>query len=85
MHQTESRRKYYPGAADLGRGGCNPIVATHRSSPIDGPQIDHPFLVNIRYAFQDDMNCFLVLDLMLGGDLRCMLSCLAPFIGHKST
>ena len=34
-------------------------------------QIDHPFVVNLRYAFQDDQNCFFVLDLMLGGDLRC--------------
>jgi len=33
-------------------------------------QIDHPFIVNLRYAFQDDENCFFVLDLMLGGDLR---------------
>lgn len=34
-------------------------------------QIDHPFVVNLRYAFQDDEHCFFVLDLMLGGDLRC--------------
>lgn len=34
-------------------------------------EIDHPFAVNMRYAFQDDENCFFVLDLMLGGDLRC--------------
>ena len=27
--------------------------------------------MNMRYAFQDDDNCFFVLDLMLGGDLRC--------------
>lgn len=26
----------------------------------------------MRYAFQDDENCFFVLDLMLGGDLRCV-------------
>lgn len=32
--------------------------------------VDHPFVVNMRYAFQDDENCFFVLDLMLGGDLR---------------
>src|SRR5947209_576843 len=30
-------------------------------------QIDHNFVVNLRYAFQDDENCFFVLDLMLGG------------------
>lgn len=33
-------------------------------------EVDHPFLVNLRYAFQDDENAFFVLDLMLGGDLR---------------
>ncbi|PFH52911.1 hypothetical protein AMATHDRAFT_55774 [Amanita thiersii Skay4041] len=33
-------------------------------------EINHPFIVNLRYAFQDDQNCFFVLDLMLGGDLR---------------
>ncbi|TFL03995.1 kinase-like domain-containing protein [Pterulicium gracile] len=33
-------------------------------------EIEHPFIVNMRYAFQDDENCFFVLDLMLGGDLR---------------
>ncbi|KZP22754.1 kinase-like protein [Athelia psychrophila] len=33
-------------------------------------EVDHPFVVNMRYAFQDDENCFFVLDLMLGGDLR---------------
>ncbi|KAG6862035.1 hypothetical protein C0995_008223 [Termitomyces sp. Mi166 len=33
-------------------------------------EIDHPFVCNLRYAFQDDANCFFVLDLMLGGDLR---------------
>ncbi|THH10884.1 hypothetical protein EW145_g1037 [Phellinidium pouzarii] len=33
-------------------------------------EVDHPFIVNLRYAFQDDANCFFALDLMLGGDLR---------------
>lgn len=36
-------------------------------------QVNHPYIVNLRYAFQDDENCFFVLDLMLGGDLRCTL------------
>ncbi|EIN06020.1 AGC/YANK protein kinase [Punctularia strigosozonata HHB-11173 SS5] len=43
-------------------------------------EIDHPFVVNLRYAFQDDENCFFVLDLMLGGDLRFHLERL----GHLS-
>lgn len=42
-------------------------------------QVDHPFVVNLRYAFQDDENCFFVLDLMLGGDLRCS----SPFFLKK--
>ncbi|KAI0042868.1 kinase-like protein [Auriscalpium vulgare] len=42
-------------------------------------EIDHPFVVNLRYAFQDDENCFFVLDLMLGGDLRYHLSCRGNF------
>ncbi|EJD49557.1 kinase-like protein [Auricularia subglabra TFB-10046 SS5] len=33
-------------------------------------EIDHTFICNMRFAFQDDDNCFMVLDLMLGGDLR---------------
>ncbi|KAH8832585.1 kinase-like domain-containing protein [Flagelloscypha sp. PMI_526] len=33
-------------------------------------EIDHAYIVNLRYAFQDDENCFFVIDLMLGGDLR---------------
>lgn len=32
--------------------------------------IDHPLIVNLRYAFHDNENLFMVLDLMLGGDLR---------------
>jgi serine/threonine kinase 32 len=37
-------------------------------------------VVNLRYAFQDDENCFFVLDLMLGGDLRCELASLSTHI-----
>ncbi|KAI8068436.1 kinase-like domain-containing protein, partial [Gongronella butleri] len=33
-------------------------------------RLDYHFIVNLRYAFQDDENLFMVLDLMLGGDLR---------------
>ncbi|KIY67968.1 kinase-like protein [Cylindrobasidium torrendii FP15055 ss-10] len=33
-------------------------------------EIDNAFVVNLRFAFQDDENCFFVIDLMLGGDLR---------------
>ncbi|PWN98461.1 kinase-like protein [Tilletiopsis washingtonensis] len=33
-------------------------------------EMESPFICNLRYAFQDDENMFMVLDLMLGGDLR---------------
>ncbi len=33
----------------------------------------HPYVVNLRYAFQDDNNLFMVLDIAEGGDLRCHL------------
>ena len=32
--------------------------------------IKSEFIVNVHYAFQDNMNLYLVLDLLLGGDLR---------------
>ena len=35
--------------------------------------IQHPLIVNLRYAFQDEENMFMVLDLMLGGDLKFLL------------
>ncbi|KAG5460643.1 MAG: hypothetical protein BJ554DRAFT_7278, partial [Olpidium bornovanus] len=33
-------------------------------------EIDFGLVCNLRYAFQDDENMFMVLDLMLGGDVR---------------
>lgn len=44
----------------------------------------YPFLVNLRYAFQDDRNLFMVLDLMLGGDLRFHLDYSASSITEES-
>lgn len=32
--------------------------------------LEHPLIVNLRYAFQDGENMFMVLDLMLGGDMK---------------
>ncbi|RKP15072.1 kinase-like domain-containing protein, partial [Piptocephalis cylindrospora] len=32
--------------------------------------VDHPFICNLRFAFQDDDYMYMALDLMLGGDLR---------------
>jgi len=42
-------------------------------------EIEHPFIVNLRYAFQDDENMFMVIDLMMGGDLRYHLYRLGGF------
>ncbi|ORZ18627.1 kinase-like domain-containing protein [Absidia repens] len=33
-------------------------------------QLDHPLVCNLRYAFQDEHNLYMAMDLMLGGDLR---------------
>lgn len=38
----------------------------------------------MRYAFQDDENCFFVLDLMLGGDLRCQSLLSSSLLAHSS-
>jgi serine/threonine kinase 32 len=42
-------------------------------------------VVNLRYAFQDDENCFFVLDLMLGGDLRCSSISIIYHPSHRLT
>ena len=33
-------------------------------------KMNHPFIVNMHYAFQDNSNLYLVMDLLTGGDLR---------------
>ncbi|KAJ1566083.1 hypothetical protein HK096_002370 [Nowakowskiella sp. JEL0078] len=42
-------------------------------------EVNHPFLVNLRFAFQDDDNMFMVLDLMVGGDIRYHLDRIGGF------
>ncbi|KAI8098826.1 kinase-like domain-containing protein [Halteromyces radiatus] len=37
-------------------------------------QLDHPLLINLRYAFQDEHYLYMAMDLMLGGDLRHYLT-----------
>jgi serine/threonine protein kinase len=37
------------------------------------------YFSNLRFAFQDDENLFMVLDLMLGGDMRFHMERLGPF------
>lgn len=68
--EDEGGGQYNPGAKAPRKGWAKPS-APLSTELICALQIDHPFVVNLRYAFQDDENCFFVLDLMLGGDLRC--------------
>ena len=77
MCKDEGHCQHHSGASVTGGGALG--FASARYIPrilhpliYNSAQIDHPFVVNMRYAFQDDENCFFVLDLMLGGDLRCM-------------
>ncbi|KAJ3110539.1 hypothetical protein HDU96_006494 [Phlyctochytrium bullatum] len=42
-------------------------------------EIQNPFICNLRFAFQDDENLFMVIDLMLGGDLRFHLDRMGTF------
>jgi serine/threonine protein kinase len=44
-------------------------------------QMQHPFIVNIHYAFQDSSNIYLVMDLLTGGDMRYHIS----KMNHKKT
>jgi serine/threonine protein kinase len=37
-------------------------------------ELDHPFLVNLWYTFQDAEDMFIVFDLLTGGDLRYHLN-----------
>lgn len=37
-------------------------------------QLGHPFLVNMHYAFEDQNNLYITIDLMSGGDLRYHMS-----------
>jgi serine/threonine protein kinase len=46
-------------------------------------QINHPFIVNMNYAFQDSENLYLVMDLLTGGDLRYHVSRYKKFNGNK--
>ncbi len=41
--------------------------------------LNHPFVVNMHYAFQDRETLYLVMDLMPGGDLRYHIGCKKKF------
>ena len=42
-------------------------------------KLNHPFIVNMHFAFQDYENLYLVMDLLTGGDLRYHISKLKKF------
>jgi hypothetical protein len=87
MREDEGRLKYHSGATVIGGGTASAsLLVTLRYEFLTfSTQIDHPFVVNMRYAFQDDENCFFVLDLMLGGDLRCEPSCCTSLVSTANT
>ena len=41
--------------------------------------LEHPFLVNLWFAFQDEEDMFMVVDLLLGGDIRYHLQQVTKF------
>lgn len=42
-------------------------------------QLNHSFIVNMLYAFQDRENLYLVIDYLNGGDLRYHIGCKGKF------
>lgn len=48
-------------------------------------QLRNDFIVNMAYAFQDKENLYLVMDLMLGGDLRYHLSRRRKFTENETS
>jgi serine/threonine protein kinase len=45
--------------------------------------LHHPFIVNMKFAFQDKANLYLVMDLMRGGDLRYHLTTNSKFTENQ--
>ena len=48
-------------------------------------QLNHPFLVNMYYAFQDNESLYLCMDLLLGGDLRYHIHNHNPFTEDEAS
>lgn len=42
-------------------------------------QLRHPFIANMSYAFQDREKLYLIMDLLVGGDLRYHMGCRRRF------
>jgi serine/threonine protein kinase len=48
-------------------------------------KMNHPFIVNMNYAFQDTENLYLVMDLLTGGDLRYHISRVKRFTEEQTS
>ena len=64
------------------------IISRHSEDNIIGEKnilskINHPFIVNMYFSFQDNDNLYLLLDLLSGGDLRYHLSHKRPSVFNE--
>ncbi|KAJ3131308.1 hypothetical protein HK100_006520 [Physocladia obscura] len=66
---------YMNKAEIIKRGSAEHILSEQRLLK----EAQHPFIINLRYAFQDDEHLSMILDLKLGGDLRFHLTYKGPF------
>ena len=76
---TVKRAVYIPSKAELAvkvisikactsrSGGLNILDGELRTLKAVG---SHPFLCNLHFAYHDNSNCYMVMDLLEGGDLR---------------
>ncbi|KAJ3227546.1 hypothetical protein HDU81_006691 [Chytriomyces hyalinus] len=72
--------KYMNKAEIIKRGSAEHVLSERRLLE----EAQHPFIVNMRYAFQDDEHLLMILDLKLGGDLRFHLTYKGPFAENRS-
>ncbi|KAJ3243252.1 hypothetical protein HDU77_010499 [Chytriomyces hyalinus] len=72
--------KYMNKAEIIKRGSAEHVLSERRLLE----EAQHPFIVNMRYAFQDDEHLLMILDLKLGGDLRFHLTYKGPFVENRA-
>ena len=64
------------------------IISSHSEDNILGERnilskINHPFIVNMYFSFQDNDNLYLIMDLLSGGDLRYHISHKKPCVFNE--
>lgn len=82
MKRIERRKKKHEFALKyINKKKCIEKYATHNifRERIVLQMLSHPNIINLRYAFQDDENLFMVLDFAEGGDLRCHIDRMKGF------